>query len=57
MSVDTLLSLKEFFDNQLNETLKQIHEGDSDRLIRNRVNGFLLQLHDKLLQIKPKLAC
>ena len=33
-----------------------LNANDSDRLVKNKINGFLIGLFDKLLQIKPKLA-
>ena len=49
LSTDTLVEIKEFFDSQLEITLNQINEGDSERLIKNKVNGFILAIQDKLL--------
>ena len=57
LTIETLGELKEYFDSQLDATLSQIGENDSERLVKNRVNGFLLVILDKLIQIKPKLAC
>ena len=56
LTIETLVELKEFFDSQLEATLSQIGENDSERLVKNRVSGFLLVIYDKLIQIKPKLA-
>ena len=56
LTIETLVELKEFFDSQLESTLQQIGENDSERLVKNRVSGFLLAIYDKLIQIKPKLA-
>ena len=55
LNTETLINLKAFFDDQLKRTIDSIGQGDSDRLIKNKVNGFLIALQDKLLEIKPKL--
>ena len=34
-----------------------IRPTDSDRLVKNKVNGFIITLQDKLLELKPKLMC
>ena len=55
LNTETLVDLKNFFDEQWQRTIDSIGRGDSDRLIKNKVNGFLIGLQDKLLEIKPKL--
>ena len=57
LNTETLIDLKNFFDEQLQRTIESIGQGDSDRLIKNKVNGFLIGLQDKMLDIKPKLMC
>ena len=57
LSTETLIDLKNYFDNQFKQTLNSIGDGDSERLVKNKVNGFLIGLQDKLLEIKPKLNC
>ena len=54
-TAETLVDLKSYFDEQLSLTLNSIGEGDSERLVKNKVNGFIIALYDKLLEIKPKL--
>ena len=56
-TAETLVDLKSYFDEQLSLTLNSIGEGDSERLVKNKVNGFIIALQDKLLEIKPKLMC
>ena len=50
-----MIELKNFFDEQLRLTVASIGQSDSDRLVKNKVNGFLIGLQDKLLEIKPSL--
>jgi len=57
LSTETLVELKLFFDAQLETTLSQIRGTDSDRLLKNKINGFLIAVLDKILDLKPKLAC
>ena len=56
-NTETLVELKNYFDDQLQLTLNSIGKGDSDRLVKNKVNGFIIAIQDKLLEIKPKLMC
>ena len=30
---------------------------DSERLVRNKINGFIIAIQDKLFEMKPKLMC
>lgn len=55
--METLLDLKKFFETQLEVTLSLIKAHDSERLRKNKVNGFIIALQDKLIEIKPKLRC
>ena len=57
LTTETLVDLKQYFDEQLQLTLNSIGEGDSERLVKNKVNGFIIALQDKLIEIKPKLMC
>lgn len=57
LTTDALLQLKVFFDSQIQITLQSLKPTDSDRLKRNKINGFLITLQDKLFEIKPKLMC
>ena len=57
LSADTLIQLKSFFDEQLNSTLVSLKTNDSDRLIRNKINGFIIALQDRIFELKPKLRC
>ena len=57
MTVETLIGLKQFFDSEMEHTLTGIRPSDSDRLLKNKVSGFLLTLQDKLLEMKPKMMC
>ena len=57
LSADSLLQLKSYFDEQLEATLASLRRTDSDRLVKNKINGFLIGLQDKLFEFKPKLMC
>ena len=37
--------------------MSTISPQDSDRLLKNKITGFLISLQDKLLELKPKLMC
>lgn len=57
LTTETLFDFKMYFDSQLEATVSAIMENDSERLIKNKINGFLIAIQDKLFQIKPKLQC
>ena len=57
LTTDSLLELKIFFNTQLEATLMSMRSNDSDRLRRNKINGFLIILQDRLFEMKPKLMC
>ena len=44
MTPETLLDLKMFFDSQLELTFSGIRPNDSDRLLKNKISGFLLTI-------------
>jgi hypothetical protein len=44
LTAETLLDFKQFFDDQLQFTLSSIDARDSDRLVRNKISGFLIAL-------------
>ena len=44
LNTETLIELKNFFDEQLRLTVASIGQTDSDRLVKNKVNGFLIGL-------------
>ena len=52
-----LVELKQFFDTQFELTQASLREGDSERLIKNKINGFIIALQDKLFELKPNLMC
>ena len=55
--VEALLELKTFFDETMNTTLKSITNKASDRLIKNKIEGLLIGLQDKIFEIKPSFRC
>ena len=38
-------------------TIDSIKPTDSDRLLKNKITGFIITLQDRLLELKPKLMC
>lgn len=56
-SAETLIDLKQYFDSQLETTLNAIRATDSERLLKNKINGFIIAIQDKLFELKPKLMC
>ena len=57
VTAQSLLEFKTFFDTNLQDTLSSLGPSDSDRLVKNKINGFLITLLDKMLELKPKLRC
>ena len=57
LTTESLLELKIFFNSQLEATLMTMRTNDSDRLRKNKINGFLIALQDRLFELKPKLMC
>ena len=57
LTVDALLQLKTFFDENFQATLSSLNATDSDRLVRNKINGFVISLQDRLFKLKPKNKC
>ena len=57
LTSESLFELKKFFDKQLETTFSSLKVTDSDRLRRNKINGFLIILQDKMFELKPKLMC
>ena len=37
--------------------INAIKPTDSDRLVKNKINGFIIALQDRLFELKPKLMC
>lgn len=48
-TVETLLELKEFFDINFDATISSLRKFDSEKLIHNKVNRFLIALEDRLV--------
>lgn len=44
LSAESLLELKQFFDVSLENTLHSLKTTDSERLVKNKINGFLIAL-------------
>ena len=57
MTTDSLFDLKQHFDTQFESTLAAIKTTDSDRLVKNKINGFIIAILDKFFELKPKLQC
>lgn len=57
ISLETLIELKNYFEENLDQTVRSIGKSDSDRLIKNKVEGFLITLQDKLFEIIPSIKC
>ena len=57
MTRTSLFDLKQYFDTQFEQTVAAIKTTDSDRLVKNKINGFIIELQDKLFELKPKLKC
>jgi len=57
LTAESLIELKQFFDKNLDKTLSSLRSNDSDRLVKNKINGFLISLQDRLFDLKPKLMC
>ena len=55
LTIEALTELKKYFDEQLEITLGLIKAYDSERLMKNKINGFIIAIHEKLLEIKPSL--
>ena len=57
MTTESLFDLKQYFDTQFEHTLAALKTTDSDRLVKNKINGFIIAIQDKLFEFKPKLQC
>ena len=57
MTTESLFGLKQYFDSQFEHTMAAIQTTDSDRLVKNKINGFIISIQDKLFELKPKLQC
>ena len=57
LTTESLFELKHYFDEQLEATLGAIKSQDSERLIKNKINGFIIAIQDRLFELKPKLMC
>ena len=57
LTTESLFDFKQYFDVQMESTLSSLTAMDSDRLIKNKINGFLIAIQDKLFELKPKLMC
>jgi hypothetical protein len=44
VNIETLVGLKAYFDDNLQFTIRSITMTDSERLVRNKVEGFLISL-------------
>ena len=53
LSVEGIKSLKRYIDGEYESVINSMKVTDSDRLIRNKVLGFVIALQDHLNQIKP----
>ena len=56
LTTETLFDLKQYFDSQMESCLSSIRATDSDRLVKNKINGFIIAIYDKLVELKPKLG-
>ena len=57
ISIETLIDLKNFFEDNLDQTIKTISKNDSERLLKNKIEGFLISLQDKIFELNPQLKC
>ena len=55
LTTESLFDLIQYFDSQFEATLAAIKDTDSDRLVKNKINGFIIAIQDKLFELKPKL--
>ena len=44
LTTESLFDLKQYFDSQFEATLSAIKDTDSDRLVKNKINGFIIAL-------------
>ena len=55
LTIETLNEFKQYFDAQMEMTLATITSKDSDRLIKNKINGFFIAIQDKMIELNPKV--
>ena len=55
LTIETLNEFKQYFDAQMEMTLATISSKDSDRLVKNKINGFFIAIQDKMIELNPKL--
>ena len=44
LTTESLFDLKQYFDSQFEATLAAIKDTDSDRLVKNKINGFIIAI-------------
>ena len=61
LDYETLIDLKAFFDRSHSELIKYINNistsKSKQRLVDNRVQGFLIAIQDRIFEMSPELQC